>query len=167
VCINESGDNIPLKVSKIQSYEGLDLADAEISEEGDIIVISGIDDVMIGDTICKRENPKPLKRLRVDEPTVSMKFMANTSPFSGREGKFVQSSKIKERLFKESLRNVSIKVEETDDAESLLVKGRGEFQLAILLETMRREGYEVCVGRPQVIMKRKMASFWSLLNTSM
>jgi GTP-binding protein len=155
VCINESGDNIPLKVSKIQSYEGLDLADAEISEEGDIIVISGIDDVMIGDTICKRENPKPLKRLRVDEPTVSMKFMANTSPFAGREGKFVQSSKIKERLFKESLRNVSIKVEETDDAESLLVKGRGEFQLAILLETMRREGYEVCVGRPQVIMKKK------------
>jgi GTP-binding protein len=155
VCINENGENIPLKVSKIQSYEGLKMKEAEVSEEGDIIIISGIDNVMIGDTICKRDNPKPLKRITVDEPTVSMKFMANTSPFAGRDGKFVQSSKLKERLYKEALRNVSIKVEETDNADCLIVKGRGEFQLAILLETMRREGYEVCVGRPQVIMKKK------------
>ncbi len=155
VCINENGENIPLKVSKIQSYEGLNLKEAEVSEEGDIIVISGIDNVMIGDTICKKDYPKPLKRITVDEPTVSMKFMANTSPFAGREGKFVQSSKIKERLYKEAMRNVSIKVEETDNADCLIVKGRGEFQLAILLETMRREGYELCVGRPEVIMKKK------------
>jgi len=155
VCINENGENIPLKVSKIQSYEGLKMKEAGVSEEGDIIIISGIDNVMIGDTICKRDNPKPLKRITVDEPTVSMKFMANTSPFAGRDGKFVQSSKLKERLYKEALRNVSIKVEETDNADCLIVKGRGEFQLAILLETMRREGYEVCVGRPQVIMKKK------------
>lgn len=154
VCINEKGENIPLKVSKIQSYEGLNLKDAEVSEEGDIIVISGIDNVMIGDTICKKDYPKPLKRITVDEPTVSMKFMANTSPFAGRDGKFVQSSKIKERLYKEAMRNVSIKVEETDNADCLIVKGRGEFQLAILLETMRREGYELCVGRPEVIMKK-------------
>ncbi|MEF3255853.1 MAG: translational GTPase TypA [Deferribacterales bacterium] len=155
VCINEAGENLPLKVSKIQTYEGLNLVDVETSEEGDIIVISGIDNVMIGDTICKRENPKALKRITVDEPTVAMKFMANTSPFAGREGKFVQSSKIKERLYKESLKNVSIKVEESDNAETMIVKGRGEFQLAILLETMRREGYELCVGRPEVIMKKK------------
>ncbi|MCX8084689.1 MAG: translational GTPase TypA [Calditerrivibrio sp.] len=155
VCINESGENIPLKVSKIQSYNGLVLKEAEVSEEGDIIVISGIDNVMIGDTICKRDYPKPLKRITVDEPTVSMKFLANTSPFAGREGKYVQSSKIKERLYKEAMKNVSIKVEDTEDADCLIVKGRGEFQLAILLETMRREGYELCVGRPQVIMKRK------------
>lgn len=155
VCINGNGENIPLKVSKIQSYVGLNLKEAEVSEEGDIIVISGIDNVMIGDTICKKDFPKPLKRITVDEPTVSMKFMANTSPFAGREGKFVQSSKIKERLYKEAMRNVSIKVEETEDADCLIVKGRGEFQLAIILETMRREGYELCVGRPEVIMKKK------------
>ncbi|MGB9730927.1 MULTISPECIES: translational GTPase TypA [Calditerrivibrio] len=155
VCINENGENIPLKVSKIQSYVGLNLKEAEVSEEGDIVVISGIDNVMIGDTICKKDFPKPLKRITVDEPTVSMKFMANTSPFAGREGKFVQSSKIKERLYKEAMRNVSIKVEETADADCLIVKGRGEFQLAIILETMRREGYELCVGRPEVIMKKK------------
>ncbi|ADR18081.1 translational GTPase TypA [Calditerrivibrio nitroreducens] len=155
VCINGNGENIPLKVSKIQSYVGLNLKEAEVSEEGDIIVISGIDNVMIGDTICKKDFPKPLKRITVDEPTVSMKFMANTSPFAGREGRFVQSSKIKERLYKEAMRNVSIKVEETEDADDLIVKGRGEFQLAIILETMRREGYELCVGRPEVIMKKK------------
>jgi len=155
VCINGNWENIPLKVSKIQSYVGLNLKEAEVSEEGDIIVISGIDNVMIGDTICKKDFPKPLKRITVDEPTVSMKFMANTSPFAGREGKFVQSSKIKERLYKEAMRNVSIKVEETEDADCLIVKGRGEFQLAIILETMRREGYELCVGRPEVIMKKK------------
>jgi len=118
-------------------------------------VLSGIDEVKIGDTICTKDSPKPLKRIRVDEPTVSMKFTINNSPFSGKEGRFVQSSKIRERLLKETLRNVAIRTEETEDKESFVVKGRGEFQMAILIETMRREGFELCVGRPEVIYKFK------------
>ena len=155
VCINENSENVPLKVTKIQSYVGTTLENAQNSEKGDIIVISGIDNVKIGDTICKAENPKPLKRVRVDEPTVSMRFTINTSPFAGREGKFLQAAKIKERLFKETLRNVAIKLEETDDKDTFIVKGRGEFQLAILIETMRREGFELGVGRPEVIFKKE------------
>jgi GTP-binding protein len=155
VCLNERGAHIPLKVSKLQRYEGLGLREAETIEPGDIAVLSGIEDVKIGDTICTREFPKALKRITIDEPTVSMKFTINTSPFGGTEGKFVQSSKIWERLTKETLRNVAIRVEETEDRESFLVKGRGEFQMAILIETMRREGYEFCVGRPEVIYRYK------------
>jgi GTP-binding protein len=109
-------------------------------------VLSGIENVKIGDTICNREFPKPLKRITVEEPTVSMRFTINTSPLAGKEGKYVQSSKIKERLFKEALRNVAIRVEESEERDSFNVKGRGEFQLAILIETMRREGYEFCGG---------------------
>jgi GTP-binding protein len=155
VCINEKNQTIPLRVSKIQSYEGLNLVDIDVAEPGDIVVISGIEDVKIGDTICAAANPVPLKRISVDEPTVAMKFTINTSPLSGREGKLVQSSKIKERLIKESLRNVAIKIEEADDKDSFIVKGRGEFQLAILIESMRREGFELCVGRPEVILKNE------------
>ena len=155
ICINEQNENIPLKITKIQSYNGTKLKEITVAEPGDIIVISGIDDVKIGDTICKKDNPKPLKRIRVDEPTVSMKFTINTSPFSGKEGKILQASKIKDRLFKETLRNVAIKFEETDDKDTFLVKGRGEFQLAILIETMRREGFELGVGRPEVIIINK------------
>ena len=155
VCINEKNQTVPLRVSKIQSYNGLNLEDIDVAEPGDIVVISGIEDVKIGDTICAAENPVPLKRISVDEPTVAMKFTINTSPLSGREGKLVQSSKIKERLIKESLRNVAIKIEEADDKDSFIVKGRGEFQLAILIESMRREGFELCVGRPEVILKNE------------
>ncbi|MDK2793099.1 MAG: GTP-binding protein [Deferribacteres bacterium] len=155
VCINEKNQTVPLRVSKIQSYNGLNLEDIDVAEPGDIVVISGIEDVKIGDTICAAANPVPLKRISVDEPTVAMKFTINTSPLSGREGKLVQSSKIKERLIKESLRNVAIKIEEADDKDSFIVKGRGEFQLAILIESMRREGFELCVGRPEVILKNE------------
>jgi len=155
VCINEKNQAVPLRVSKIQSYNGLNLEDIDVAEPGDIVVISGIEDVKIGDTICTASNPIPLKRISVDDPTVAMKFTINTSPLSGREGKLVQSSKIKERLVKESLRNVAIKVEEADDKDSFIVKGRGEFQLAILIESMRREGFELCVGRPEVILKHE------------
>jgi GTP-binding protein len=153
VCINEQTEQIPLKISRLQIYDGIGLKEVEQAEAGDIVVLSGIEDVKIGDTICTRELPKPLTRIRVDEPTVSMKFAINNSPFSGKEGKYVQSSKIRERLLKETLRNVAIRVEETDDKESFTVKGRGEFQMAILIETMRREGFELCVGRPEVIYK--------------
>ena len=155
ICINQHGDNIPLKVSKLQIYEGLEVKAVEEVLPGEIIVLSGIDDVEIGDTICTREKPKALPRIVVDEPTVAMRFTTNTSPLAGTEGKKVQSSKIRERLIRETLRNVAIKVEETNEGDTFLVKGRGEFQLAILIETMRREGFELCVGRPEVILKYK------------
>jgi len=155
VCIGEGGVPKALRVTKLQSYAGAQYSDVTSAEAGDIIILSGIEDVKIGDTICNRDQPKALPRITVDEPTVSIKIAQNDSPFAGREGKFVQSSKIRERLLKETLRNVSIQVEECTDRTSFIVKGRGEFQLAILIETMRREGYEICVGRPQVIYKDK------------
>jgi GTP-binding protein len=154
VCINEHGEQIPLKVTKLQVYEGLNYKEVDQVVPGDIVVLSGIEDVKIGDTICTQESPRALPRITVDEPIVSMRFSINTSPFAGREGKYVQSRKIWERLLKETLINVAIKVEETDDKDSFIVKGRGEFQMAILIETMRREGYELCVGRPEVIFKK-------------
>ncbi|SPD72981.1 GTP-binding protein [uncultured Desulfobacterium sp.] len=153
VCINERGEHIPLKISKLQVYQGMELVPADKAEAGDIVVLSGIEDVKIGDTICTKSSPIPLKRIRVDEPTISMKFTINRCPFSGTEGRFLQSARIFERLRKETLKNVAIKVETTDDRESFIVKGRGEFQLAILIETMRREGFELCVGRPEVIFQ--------------
>ena len=153
VCIDELGHNNPLKVSKLQIYEGMTLTEVNAVQPGDIVVIAGIEDVTIGDTICHHENPVALPRIRVDEPTVSMKFSVNTSPFGGQEGKYVQSSRLHERLKKETLLNVAIQVDETDESDSFLVKGRGEFQLAILIETMRREGYEFCVGQPEVIYR--------------
>ncbi|MEO8447383.1 MAG: EF-Tu/IF-2/RF-3 family GTPase, partial [bacterium] len=155
VCINEDGENLPLKISKLQVYEGVNFKDAEVVHAGDIAILAGIEDVHIGDTICTKENPKPLKRIAVDEPTISMMFFINTSPLSGREGKIVQSNKIRERLHKETLSNVALKVEDSEDGDSFKVKGRGEFQMVILIETMRREGYELSVGRPQVIYKKK------------
>ncbi len=153
VRIDESGESKPLRVSKLQIYQGAGLAETEAAEPGDIIVLSGVEDVTIGDTICTAEAPKALPRIHVDEPTVAMRFAINSSPFAGREGKFVQSAKLRERLYKETLRNVAIRVEETEDKDSFTVKGRGEFQMAILIETMRREGFELAVGRPEVIFK--------------
>ncbi len=155
VCMNEEGGQNPLKITKLQVYEGIKLKEVKTAEPGDIIILAGIEDVHIGDTIGTKENPKALDRISVDEPTISMMFAINTSPFAGREGRYVQSAKLKERLFKETLRNVALKIEESDTAESFTVKGRGEFQMAILIETMRREGYELSVGRPQVIYKYK------------
>lgn len=153
VCIGEHAAR-PLKVNKLQTYLGLGLQEVDFVACGDIVVLSGIDAVMIGDTIAVQDNPQALPRIRVDEPTVSMRFGINTSPFAGQEGKYVQSRKIRERLLKETLNNVAIEVEEVPNAEAFLVKGRGEFQLAILIETMRREGFELSVGRPQVIIKQ-------------
>jgi GTP-binding protein len=149
--IGEDGREAPLKVSKLQVYEGMNVKDVDEVQPGDIVVLAGIDDVQIGDTICNQQTPRALPRIRVDEPTVSMIFSINNSPFGGREGKYVQSSRLRERLFKETLVNVAMGVDQTEDRDSVLVKGRGEFQLAILIETMRREGYEFCVGRPEVI----------------
>ncbi len=155
VCIGENGTAAALKVSKLQIYEGMQLTEVEQVQPGDIIVLAGIEEVTIGDTICNELDPQPLPRISVDEPTVSMTFTINNGPFSGQEGKYVQSSRLRERLQKETLLNVAIQVEDTGDRDSILVKGRGEFQLAILIETMRREGFEFCVGRPEVIYRHK------------
>ncbi len=153
ICMGEKEPNISLKVSKLQVYRGMTLVDVDEVEAGDIAVLAGIEDVKIGDTICTGEAPRALPRISVDKPTVSMEFTVNDSPFGGTEGRYVQSSRIRARLQKETLLNVAIEVEENGDRDSVLVKGRGEFQLAILIETMRREGYEFCVGRPEVIYR--------------
>lgn len=155
VCINEEGKSTQLKVSKLQVYDGINYKETERAEAGDIVILAGVEEVEIGDTICHKESPQALKRIAVDEPTISMLFATNTSPFCSREGKYVQSNKLRERLFRETLRNVTLKIEETEDPDIFIVKGRGEFQMAILVETMRREGYELSVGRPHVIYKKK------------
>ena len=155
VCIKEGNEMVPLRVSKLQVYEGVKLKETDRGKAGEIVILSGIDDAHIGDTICTKAAPKALKRVTVDEPTVSMRFGINNSPFSGREGRYVQSTKLKERLIKETLSNVALQVEDTEDANVFLVKGRGEFQMVILTETLRREGYELTVGRPQVIFREQ------------
>lgn len=155
VCINDENKQIPFKISKLQVYDGVKLTEAETVESGDIVVLSGMEDVTIGDTICTKEFPKALKRISVDEPTISMEFTINTSPLAGQDGKIVQSGKIRERLIKETLQNVAIRFEQTSDRDRFIVKGRGEFQMAILIETMRREGFELSVGRPKVIYKHE------------
>ena len=154
VCLGEKGTKA-LRATKLQVYRGTTMAEVGEIEAGDILILAGVEDVHIGDTICHAESPQALPRLRIDEPTVSMRFFTNTSPLSGREGKFVQSTKLRERLLRETLRNVSLQVEDTDDAECFLVKGRGELQMSILIETMRREGFELSVGRPEVICRRE------------
>jgi GTP-binding protein len=153
VCLGASGGAMPLTVSQIQVYEGTKLRNMDEVQPGDIVVLAGIEEVKIGDTICNGERLAALPRITVDEPTVSMKFTVNTSPLGGRDGTYVQLSRINGRLVKESRRNVAIHVEKGEERDSILVKGRGEFQLAILIETMRREGYEFCVGRPEVIYR--------------
>lgn len=155
ICINAENERLPLKISKLQVYQGLSTTDSTEVEAGDIVILAGIENVHIGDTISTMQASHALGRITVDEPTVSMKFTRNTSPFSGKEGKYVQATKLFERLKKETLLNVSMRVEEAEDRESYIVQGRGEFQMVILIETMRREGFEFCVGRPQVIFRYK------------
>lgn len=153
--IDAANKNNQLRISKLQTYRGLALVDVEHIEAGDIVVLAGIEEAEIGDTICALEAPKALKRLVVDEPTISMRFEASTSPLAGKEGKYLLASKIGERLHKECLHNVALKVEPLAGKEGFTVKGRGEFQMVILIETMRREGFELSVGRPQIIFKEK------------
>ena len=155
VRVGEDGKPVPVKISKLQVYSGLRLVEADEAAPGEIVVLAGMDDVYIGDTICTRDQPRALPRIEVDAPTVSMYFGINSSPLAGTEGKIVQSRKIRERLMKEARRNVAIQVEDSADNDSFVVKGRGEFQMAILIEQMRREGFELSVGRPQVIMREE------------
>jgi GTP-binding protein len=155
LCINNRGDHVPLKVTKLQSYQGVTVREADSAEPGDIVVLAGIEEVKIGDTICTQGSPRALPRITVDEPTVSMRIFPNTSPLAGTEGPLVQSTRIHERLQKETLRNVAIRLEVSSERDCFIIKGRGEFQLAILIETMRREGFELCVSRPEVIFEYK------------
>lgn len=152
VCVKENGVLRPLRISKLQTYDGPAFHDATSVVSGDIIVLAGVEDVAIGDTICTHEFPKALPRITIDEPTVAMLFSKNISPIAGKEGTIIASAKIWERLQREALRNVSIRVEKNHD-DTFTVKGRGEFQMAIIVEQMRREGFELCVGRPRTIFK--------------
>ncbi len=142
------------KVTQLYAFEGLKQTPIERAEAGEIVALAGIEGINIGDTVTSATEPRPLPRIRVDEPTISMIFSVNNSPFAGKEGKYVTSRQIRERLDKELLGNVAIKVEDTDSPESFKVSGRGELQLAILIEQMRREGYELNVARPQVVTHR-------------
>ncbi|MBR1937544.1 MAG: translational GTPase TypA [Spirochaetales bacterium] len=151
VCIKEDREE-NLRVTRLQAYEGPVFKEVPSINAGDIVVLSGVSDVSIGDTICTKEEKKALPRITVDEPTVSMMFTRNISPLAGKDGKAVTNAKIWERLQLEALRNVSIRIEKNPD-ETFTVKGRGEFQMAIIIEEMRREGYELCVGRPHIIFK--------------
>ena len=151
VCLKEDREE-NLRVTRLQAYDGPVFKEVPSISAGDIVVLSGVSDVSIGDTICTKEEKKALPRIKVDEPTVSMLFSKNISPLAGRDGKIVTSAKIWERLQKEALRNVSIRIEKNMD-DTFTVKGRGEFQMAIIVEEMRREGFELCVGRPHIIFK--------------
>jgi len=141
------------RVTKLNTYEGLKRVEVEKAEAGDIISLSGIQDISIGDTICDYNNPEKIPFVNIDEPTVSMTFSVNNGPFAGKEGEFITSRHLRDRLFKELDRNVSLRVKETDSADSFEVSGRGELHLSVLIENMRREGYELIVSRPKVIFK--------------
>ncbi len=141
------------KVQQVLTFRGLERKPVDEAQAGDIVAITGIEDVNIGITVCDTESPAPLPPIEVDEPTLSMTFQVNTSPLAGREGKFVTSRQIRERLMRELQSNVALRVEETADADIFRVSGRGELHLTILVENMRREGYELAVGKPQVLKR--------------
>jgi GTP-binding protein len=141
------------KITKLFSFSGLKRTDIAETEIGDIVAVAGVEGITIGETITGIENPAPLPLIVIDEPTIAMQMSVNNSPFAGREGQYVTSRNLRERLEKELLTNVSIRVEETGSPDSFKVLGRGELQLAILIEMMRREGYELMVGRPEIVTR--------------
>src|SRR5256712_8891107 len=147
------------KVTKLYAFEGMKQVPIDHAEAGEIVALAGIEDIYIGETVSSAEDPQPLPRITVDEPTISMLCSVNASPLAGREGRFVTSRKVRERLDKEALANVAIRVESTDAMDTFKVSGRGELQLAIMIEMMRREGYEVQVSKPEVITRRVDGQF--------
>jgi GTP-binding protein len=153
--IKRSGDMEQFKISKLLAFEGLQQVETDTAVMGDIIGIAGMKDVDIGETITDSVNPEALPVIEIDEPTLSINFMSNTSPFCGKEGKFVTSRQLRDRLFKEIKSNVSLRVSETEMQDTFKVSGRGELHLTILIETMRREGYEFSISRPEVVMKEE------------
>ena len=142
-----------VKITKLFSFSGLKRVDIDKTETGDIVAVAGVEGINIGETITNLENPAPLPHIVIDEPTIAMQFSVNTSPFAGREGSYVTSRNLRERLQKELLTNVSLRVQEMDSTDSFKVLGRGELQLSILIETMRRESYELMVGKPEIVTK--------------
>ncbi len=153
LCSSSSDVTKNVKITKLYQFEGLKRVECESATVGDLVCVSGIADLNIGETVCSMDCIEPLPFVKIDEPTVSMNFMVNNSPFAGREGKFVTSRNIRDRLFKEVETNVAMRVEETDSADTFKVSGRGELHLSILIEQMRRQNYEFQVSRPQVITK--------------
>ena len=153
VVVSRDGEERKGKILQVMGYKGLERAAVERAFAGDIVCISGVEGIKISDTICAVGHPEALPALQVDEPTISMTFQVNTSPFAGLDGKFVTSRHLKERLEKELLYNVALRVEPTTHADKFKVSGRGELHLSVLIETMRREGYELAVGRPEVIFR--------------
>ena len=147
------GTQQAVKITQIYGWQGLKRLEVDSVDAGDIVAVAGIEDIGIGDTVADRENPKALPALRIDEPTITMVFSSNNSPWAGREGEFVTSRKLRERLFLEEKKNVSLRIVDTEQPDSFQVTGRGEFQLAIIIETMRREGYEVMVSKPTVVTR--------------
>ena len=142
------------RITKMYSFEGLKRVEETIARPGDVLAIAGVEGITIGETVSDAEDPKPLRSVQIDEPTIAMTFAVNTSPFSGRDGTYVTSRNLRDRLDKELLTNVSIQVADGAGPDSFRVSGRGELQLAILVETMRREGYELMVGKPQILTKK-------------
>ncbi len=144
----------PVKITKLFSFSGLKRTDIDVTTVGDIIAVAGVAGLTIGESLVSLEDPQPLPHIAIDEPTIAIQFSVNNSPFCGREGQYVTSRNLRERLDRELLTNVSIRVEEADSPDSFKVLGRGELQLAVLIEMMRREGYELMVGRPEIVTKR-------------
>jgi len=151
--IAADGSTRQSRILQILGYHGLERKEIPESMAGDIVAVTGVDNIRISDTLCDPNAPEALPNLTVDEPTISMIFQVNNSPFAGRDGKYVTSRQIRERLQKELIHNVALRVEDMPDPDKFRVSGRGELHLSILIETMRREGYELCIARPEVIMK--------------
>jgi len=152
--VDREGKKRQGRVLQVLGFMGLERREVPEAEAGDIVAISGIEALSISDTVCAIDAPEGLPVMTVDEPTISMTFQVNNSPFCGREGKFLTSRQIRERLMREVLHNVALRVEETEDPDKFKVSGRGELHLSVLIETMRREGYELAVSRPEVILKQ-------------
>ena len=145
--------NSKVKISKLYEFEGLNRVEVEEAQIGSIVAISGITDIHIGDTLCSPENPRAIPFQRISEPTISMDFIVNDSPLAGQEGKYVTSRHLRDRLYKMLNTDVSLRVEDTETTEAYKVSGRGELHLSVLIENMRREGYEFAVSKPEVLYK--------------
>lgn len=156
VIVNAQDDNVfkKVKITEVFEFEGLNRVPVEESKAGSIIAVTGIEDINIGDTICSTEDPTPLEFVKISEPTISMNFSVNDSPFAGKEGKFLTTRQIRTRLYRELQTDVSLRVEDTDSTDSFKVSGRGELHLSVLIENMRREGYEFQVSKPHVLYKK-------------
>lgn len=157
---NDSSINKKIKITKIYEFENLSRKEVESSSVGNIIAVTGVEGISIGDTLCSLEDVTPLPFVKISEPTLAMNFIVNNSPFAGKEGKFVTSRQIRARLYKELETDVSLRVEDTDSTDSFRVSGRGELHLSVLIENMRREGYEFQVSKPEVLYKKdKMVNY--------